>query len=82
MYSRSLVKCVVQPTSHSWIIERRDPDTSSPKMCAWVALVGSSGIFRLHVCVDCMVALFGNNNVIPVLVRFKLTMGIELKKNC
>ena len=49
-------------------------------MCAWVALVGSSGRLRLHVCVDYMVALFGRSAVIPVLVRLELMMGTELKK--
>ena len=74
------MKCAVHPTSHSWPMERRDPDASSPKMCAWVALVGSSGMLRLHVFVDCMVALFGSRTVIPVLVRFELMTGMELRK--
>ena len=80
MYSCSLVKYAVQPTSDGWPMERRDPDSSLPKMCACVTLVGSSGIFRLHMCVYYMVALFSSNTVIPVLVRFELTMRIEPKK--
>lgn len=62
-------------------MERRDPDASSPKMCAWVARVGSSGILMLHVCVDCMLALFDSSTVINMVVRLELTIGIELKNS-
>ena len=43
-------------------------------------LYGSAGMLRLHICVDCILALFGSNTVIPVVVCLELTMGMELKK--
>ena len=66
--------------SHSWLMESSDLVDKLPNMCAWVALVGSLGMSRLHVCEDSIVALFGSNTVILVVVRLELMMGMELKK--
>ena len=68
----------MHPASHSCPMERRDPLASSSNTWACVAVSGRSGMLRLQVWVDCMVALFGSSTWIPLLVAFTLVMGMAL----
>ena len=66
------------PTSNNFPMEKRDPDANSLKMCARVALAGSSWMLRVQVCIGCTIALFGNNTWILLSVGCVLITGITL----
>ena len=72
------MKCAVHPTSHSWPIDSSEPEDNYLKMCALVVSSGKSVIFRLQVCEDFMVALFGRSTCMPFFVGFIFMTGMVL----
>ena len=75
MNSECWLKYAVHPWSHSWPINKRDPDAKVGKMCALVADAGSSGISRFAVWVEVMVFLFGSSTWMPFGLGLMLITG-------
>ena len=59
-------------------MESKDPEVSSLKMCALVASSGKLGMYRLQVCNDFIVPLFGRSTCILVSVGLTFATGIAL----
>ena len=65
-----LRKSALQPASHNFPMDRRDPDLREGKMCAWVACFGSPGMLRCATCVEIMLVPFGRSAKIGVVAGF------------
>ena len=72
------MKCAVYPTSHSFPIYSSELEANYSMMCARVASSGKSEFFRLQVCEDFMLALFGRSTCMPFFVGFMFMIGMSL----
>ena len=82
MYSFFLSNDAVQPASQSCPMESKDPDDSSSNMCACRANCVRWGMSSSHVCVDCIVALFGRRTWIPSSDFSMLQIGYAQCRYC
>ena len=72
------MKCAVYSTSHSWHIYSSEPEANFLKICALVVSPGKSEFFRLQLCEDFMLALFGRSTCMLFSIGFMFMTGIKL----
>ena len=61
-----------------WLIDSSELEANSLKICALVASSGKSRTFRLQVCEDFMVALFGRSTCMHFSIGFMFMTSIAL----